>query len=818
MVLTLHFKKFTMISRFFYTIIFILLTNSLFAQKFTISGSIKDAENGEMLIGALVSVPEMVNVGTTANVYGFYSLTIPQGKHTIKFSFIGYEPILKIIDLKESTKIDVELSSKQTQLNEVVIKSEKDDKNIKSMEMSVQKLDIKQINKIPALLGEIDVIRTIQLLPGVSTVGEGASGFNVRGGGTDQNLVLLDDAPVFNSSHLFGFFSVFNPDAVKDVKLVKGGIPAQYGGRLSSLLDVRMKDGNSKRFAGSAGIGTIFSRLAIEGPIVKNKGSFIIAGRRSYFDQFFKLSPNPTIKNAIAYFYDFTAKANYTLSSKDRIYLSGYLGRDKFKFGGRNGFGFDWGNATATLRYNHVFNQKLFSAVSLIYSNYDYSLGVGTDTSGFEWNSKIINYAFKPEFTYYLNSKNTITFGINSTYYTFDPGLFTFKNGTDNRSFGGEKKYALENAIYIANEQMITGRLSAQYGLRYSYFINVGPGTVYDYKDTVGNFARPTIGSTKYTKGQIQNTYQNFEPRLSLKFELSESSSLKASYNRMAQYIHLISNTTANTPLDVWTPSNKNVKPQLADQFTVGYFKNFKDNDYETSVEVYYKDLKNQIDYVDGANLLLNEKLEGELVNGIGRAYGAEFYIRKTSGKLTGWISYTLSKTERKSPNISNDLWYNARFDKRHNLTVVATYDFNKLFSIKGAATSTTTSLVPINPSSAARFNLGFNFVFTSGTPATFPTARYTVQGLPIPHNAINSRNNVTIPPYHRMDLSLTYNFKERKNINGNVVFSVYNLYGRRNPFSIYFQRDPASLFDTQAVQFSVIARPIPAVTLNLTF
>jgi hypothetical protein len=817
------------------TIIATLLCSTLtYAQKYTVSGSIKDAKNGEVLIGAPVAVAELTGVGAAANVYGFYSLTLPKGKYTIKVSYVGYVTQSFPIDLSTTdVKLNVELSEKNTDLKEVVIQADAQDNNVKSMEMGVQKLDIKQISKIPALLGEVDVIRAIQLLPGVSTVGEGASGFNVRGGGVDQNLILLDEAPVFNSSHLFGFFSVFNPDAVKDVKLVKGGIPAQYGGRLSSLLDVRNKDGNNKEFSGSGGIGTIFSRFALEGPIVKNKGSFLVAGRRSYFDKlFFPFSKNPALDGAIAYFYDFTVKATYQITDKDRVFVSGYLGQDKFKFGGKNGFGFDWGNKTLTGRYNHIFNPKLFSNVSLIYSNYNYSLGVGTDTTGFNWKSNIINYSFKPEFTYFINSKNTMTFGVNSTFYTFDPGEFKLKRGVNDTpvSFGDEKKYTIENSAYVGNEQLITGRFSAQYGLRFSNWLNIGPGTIYNYKDTVGNFSRDTLsgkGATVYSKNKIGHSYVNLEPRLSVKFELNESSSLKGSYNRMNQYLHLISNTTASTPLDVWTPATVNTKPQQADQYTLGYFKNFKDNMFETSVEVYYKDMRNQVDYVDGANLLLNKFLEGDLVNGKGRAYGFELYLKKSRGKFNGWISYTLARTERKVSTINNGEWYPNRYDKPHTFNFVANYDFNP------------------------KFTLSANFVYSSGTPATFPTTRAVVQNLIIPNNTYNYRNNVRVPAYHRLDVSfqITNDKKEahyfnkarifglfttprifptipgilakvfrKPNFESNWVFGVYNIYGHANAFSIYFQVDPKNPTKTQAIKFSVIAKPIPSITYNFKF
>lgn len=781
---------------FILTALFFLGARASAQKKCNISGTLKDAKNGETLIGATVVINETKN-GVASNVYGFYSLSAPEGQYTITFSLLGYQSKNISIDLKQDTKLDVDLSENQTELNEVVISSEADDANVKNVEMSVQKLDIKTINKIPALLGEVDVIRSIQLLPGVSTVGEGASGFNVRGGSVDQNLILLDEAPVYNSSHLFGFFSVFNPDAVKDVKLVKGGIPAQYGGRLSSLLDVRMKDGNNKNFQVNGGIGLIFSRLSIEGPIIKNKASFIVAGRRSYFDQlFFPFAKNETIKSAVAYFYDLTVKVNYTAGDKDRIYLSSYLGRDKFGVGGKNGFGFNWGNTTGTARWNHVYSNKVFSNLSLIYSNYDYSLGAGDDQDGFKWNSKIINYSIKPEFSWYANSKNTIIFGGTSTYYDFDPGKLTFYSKGEKREIGDKHKYTLENALYLGNEQSINGRLSLQYGIRFSNFNYLGEGTAYNFKDTTGNFSRDTISSKYYKKNEIIQQYNNLEPRFSAKFEVTEFSSVKASYNRMAQYIHLISNTTASTPLDVWTPSTNNIKPQLADQVALGYFHNFGKNMYESSVEVYYKNLQNQIDYVDGANLLLNKLLEGDLLNGKGRAYGAEFYIRKTKGKLNGWISYTLARTERMVKYINNDEWYPTRFDKTHNLNVIANYSLLEQLSVSA------------------------NFVLSTGTPATFPTQRGQWQGYVYPINIDGARNNVRIPPYHRLDLSVTYDFRKKfkDRYESSIVLSVYNVYAHHNPFGIYFQPSPGAQFVTEAIRYSIIGRAIPALTYNFKF
>jgi hypothetical protein len=774
-----------------------LVSIGSFAQsKFTISGTIKDAKNGETLIGAGVTIKEK-NVSVVSNVFGFYSITEPEGTYTIVINYIGYKPYSNQIKLDKNFVLNIELEESSKELNTVEIKAESAADNVRKIEMSVAKLDIKQINKIPALLGEVDIVRAIQLLPGVSTVGEGATGFNVRGGSIDQNLILLDDAPVYNSAHLFGFFSVFNPDAVKDVKLLKAGIPSQYGGRLSSILDVRNKDGNNKNYQVNGGVGVIFSRLSIEGPIIKNKSSFILAGRRSYFDQFFFLSKNKSIKDATAYFYDFTGKANYIINDKNRIYISGYSGRDKFGFGGENGFGWNNGNLTSTLRYNHIFNRKLFSNVSAIFSNYDYAIGVGDNYDGFSWKANIINYSVKPEFTYYLNDNNTITFGGQSTYYTFNPGKFIFYSKGEKREIGDKNKYALENALYAGNEQKVNSIFSMKYGLRFSNFNYIGPGTAYFFKDTVSIYTRENTGSKEYGKNEVIKSYNNLEPRFSITAEINEYNSIKASYNRTVQYIHLISNTTASTPFDVWTPSTNNILPQLADQVALGYFKNFgKDEMFESSVEVYYKDMQNQLDYVDGADLFLNKLLDGEVINGIGRAYGAEFYLKKSSGKFNGWISYTLARSERKTGKINNGNWYPARFDRTHNLNVVASYDINK------------------------RLSLSSNFVISTGTPATFPTNRLEVQGYVIPHNVDNFRNNTRIPSYHRLDISATYQLKKhfKDKFESNIVISVYNVYGRKNPFSIYFQGNPDVTANTEAVRFAVIGIPIPAVTYNFKF
>jgi hypothetical protein len=767
------------------------------AQQRSVSGYIKDVKNGEMLIGVSVYEKGTTN-GVSTNAYGFYSLLLPAGTHTVMVSYLGYTTQSIEVDLsaKNLTK-NFEVSEESNNLNEVVVSSEREDQNVKSTEMSVAKLDIKQIRRIPALLGEVDIIRAIQLLPGVTTMGEGSSGVNVRGGNIDQNLILLDEAPVYNASHLFGFFSIFNPDAVKDVKLIKAGIPAQYGGRLSAILDIRMKEGNSKKLQINGGIGTIFSRLSIEGPIIKDKMSFIIAARRSYIDILakpFLKHFQPTLGDLKFYFYDLTAKLNYRVNEKNNLFLSGYFGQDVFGAG----FSFKYGNATTSLRWNHLFNEKLFLNTTAFYSNYNYGLGFSNAGSNqsFNWTSNIVNYSIKPDFTYYLNNKNTLHFGGQSIMLQFEPGqaVVTSANGSNNISV--PNKYALENALYIDDEYKFNSRISVQGGIRYSLFDYMGQGNSYTYYDTVPNNARRLKDSTHYKMFQSIALYGNWEPRFSFKLDLTDNSSLKASYNRTAQYLQLVSNTAASTPLDIWTPSTNNIKPQLCDQVAVGYFKNLKENMFEASVEVYYKNMQNQLDYIDNANLLLNKLYEGQLLQGRGRAYGSEFYFKKTKGKFTGWVSYTYSRTFRQIDGLSNNQWYPSKYDRPHNLAVVLNYDFNK------------------------RWNVSCNFVYISGTPNTFPDSRIVIQGYYVGYNTSNLRNNYRNPSYNRADISATYNFKKNENRRwqSSLVFSVYNVYARQNAFAVYFQSDPTIASQTQAIKYSVVGTLIPAITYNFKF
>lgn len=784
---------------------FLLLSPWASAQdKFTINGTIRDASNGEVLIGVTVYIREISN-GTVTNEYGFYSITLPTGTYTVDYSYVGFQSIRKTVTLDKNVQQSVELQPEASQLEEVVVEAETEQANMENMEMSTNKLEIKTILRTPMLFGESDLLRSLQLLPGVSTVGEGASGFNVRGGSVGQNLILLDEAPVYNSSHLFGFFSVFNPDAVKDTKLYKGAVPSRYGGRLASILDVRMKEGNSKRYEVTGGIGTVFSRLAVEGPIIKDKASFIVAARRSYIDILARPFV-PILQNGGALnFYDLTLKSNYNIDRRNRIYLSGYFGRDVFRFDKTQGF--NWGNATATLRWNHLFNERLFLNVTGVYSDYDYALQFGKDDlNRFSWNSSITNFIFRPQFTYFLDSRNELNFGADATYYTFVPANAQGVTNGDVIDISLGRKYNLETAAYVGNTQKVSDALSLEYGLRYSMFQNFGPGIEYIYGDTIAGVRKPVVGSRTYENGQLISRYGNLEPRFSFRVQTGTRASVKASYNRMVQYLHLISNTTASNPLDVWNPSSGNIKPQLADQFTLGYFRDLtEDKNYEFSVEAYYRKTQNQVDYIDGADLLINQYLEGDLLSGDGRSYGLELYAQKKKGRLNGWVSYTIGKTELQVEGINQGAWYPTRYNQLHNLKAAAFYELTHRWSISA------------------------NFIFTSGTPTTFPTSRFIQQGILVPYNAYESRNNVNLPDYHRLDISFRLdgkkvkkNGEQRKN-SDYWVFSLYNVYARRNPFSIYFsqteQRTPVGQpIPSQATQLSIIGTIIPSISYNFKF
>jgi len=755
-------------------------------KRLTISGNIKDKKTGEELIGATIYIKE-IKTGTTTNVYGFYSISLNPGRYSLIYSFVGYTPIEQTIELKENLLLNMELITREQQLKEVVITGERPGENIRNPEMSVVRMDIKTINRIPALMGEVDIIKALQMLPGVQSTSEGSSGFSVRGGGPDQNLILLDEAIVYNASHLLGFFSVFNNDAIKDVVLYKGDIPASSGGRLSSLLDIRMKDGNSKNLSGAGGIGTISSRLTLEGPLDKDRTSFLVAGRRTYVDLFLPFAKNKDIRDNILYFYDFNAKINHRIDDRNRIFLSGYFGRDVFS----NNFArMSLGNQTGTFRWNHLFSQRLFSNFTVIQSMYDYRLGTPEgNVNSFIWKSKLQNQSVKGDFTWYVNPNNTIRFGTAATMHTFDPGN---AKGTGSESLFTEFKlprnYALEYGIYISNEQKVNEKLQIKYGVRFSAFQNIGPATLYNFDQDYN-----VTDSVVFSRSKIINTYHAFEPRLGVNYLLSNSASIKASYSRTVQYVHLAQNSTAGTPLDLWFPSSPNVKPQKADQFAIGYFKNLKENAIETSVEVYYKEMRDVIDFKDNAELLLNPELEGELRTGKGWAYGLELMARKNSGKLNGWVSYTLSATRRKIDAINNGKSYRAPYEKPHNISIVLNYEFNE------------------------RAVLSANWVYSTGSPVTFPTGRAIIGNVIVP--IYSDRNAYRLPDYHRLDLSFSIkgkNKKERK-WQGEWNFSVYNAYGRKNAWAINFVQDtenPGQTYAEKTYLFSII----PAITYNFKF
>ena len=768
-------------------------------EKFTISGYITDYESGETLIGATALVKELGN-GAVSNEYGFYSISVPEGSYTLEFSYIGFGNIIKSVSLSANYKLDVELGEMKNELAEVVVTAKEEDSNVREVSMSVNKLDITTIKSMPTLLGEVEIIRSLQLLPGVNSVGEGATGFNVRGGSIDQNLILLDEAPVYNSSHLFGFFSVFNPDAVKDVKLYKGGIPSRYGGRLSSILDVRMKEGNKKKLNINGGVGFIFSRLSVEAPIIKDKSSLIVAARRSYIDVLAKPFLSESLNGSELNFYDLTLKTNYDINDKNRLFISGYFGRDNFGFGDQAGF--NWGNKTGTIRWNHLFSERLFSNLTFYFSDYDYQIKFGNDSQNkFDWNASIQNIGVKPEFSFFLKPGNLLKFGGQSILYTFDPGNAVGVSEGEERDFSLPQKYAMENAVYVENEIDITTTIKANYGLRLSSFTYLGKGTAYEYADGIPGERRYATSATEYDDWESIKTYYNFEPRLSLQMQLSSNNSIKGSYNRTTQYIHLVYNTTAATPVDVWTPSTNNIRPSTADQVAFGYFQNLNDNTYELSAEVYYKTMNNLVDYIDGADLLLNQFIEGDLIEGEGRAYGIELMAKKTKGKFNGWLSYTLARTERQTPGINGGEWYASRFDQLHNLSLTGFYEIND------------------------RWTTSANFAFNTGSPTTFPTTRYTIQGFVVPHNANEERNNVRLPNYHRLDLSITRKgkIKKGKRWTGDWVFSVYNVYNRKNAFSIFFAQEDGripigSSVNTDAYRLSVIGSFIPSVSYNFKF
>jgi hypothetical protein len=745
----------TMRSFFLFILVFVISLPLQSQEKHTISGYISD-ENGEMLIGVNVYVPNTTH-GTVSNAYGFYSLTLPKSSYTLVYSFVGYEIQEAGFNLTADTKSNIKLVPQSHEIQEVLVTAERKDKNVQEIRMSNVTLQAKTIKKIPNLMGETDIIKSIQLLPGVQTSVEGSSGFYVRGGNADQNLVLLDGATVYNPSHLFGFFSVFNGDAIKNVELYKGGIPAEYGGRLSSVLDVRMNEGNTQKIHGNAGIGWISSRLTVEGPVYKDKVSFLLSARRTYADLMLPFAKDTIAKKSKFFFYDLNAKINFKINENNRVFVSGYFGRDVNIFGDL--FQMKFGNATGTIRWNHSYSGRIFSNLTLIYSDFDYSIGVPQGTTGFKWLSNIIDMGIKNDYTFYINSNNTLVYGLQLTYHTIKPGV---SEQIGEESYINSMEYpdvhSIESAFFISNEQKIKPWLSVQYGLRYSLFQNIGPATLYGYDNN-----HEVDDTMLYGNGNIFNTYGNLEPRLGIRLMLSDKSSLKAGYNRMSQYLHLASNSTATFPLDMWFMSSPNVKPQLADQVALGYFRNFRKNSFETSLEFFYKKMTNSIDFKDHAQLVPNTFLEGELRIGTTRSYGAEFMVRKESGKLTGWISYAYIHTRRHIPEINNGKEFPPPYDKPNNVSVVLQYEINK------------------------RFDLSANWVYSSANPVTVPKSGYYYGKVWIPE--YSQRGGVRIPgtAYHRLDFSFNWNFRIAR-LESNLNVSVYNVYNRHNAFAVYFR------------------------------
>lgn len=756
--------------------IILLSGNLLFSQNFTISGYIRDASSGEELLYATV-VPEGTTNGVLTNLYGFYSLTLPAGDYTINYTYLGYKTFSFRGNLNQNMVKNIELVSTSHELNEVIVFAEKEEENITNTEIGVVKLDIKDAKKIPVLFGEQDILKTIQLLPGVSANSEGGSGFFVRGGDADQNLILLDEATVYNASHLLGFFSVFNSDALKDVKMYKGGIPANFGGRASSVLDVRMKNGNLKKWEASGGLGLISSRLTVEGPLQKDQGSIMLSGRRTYVDVVAGLV-SEDFADLSLYFYDLNLKANYKIGTKDRIYISGYLGRDAF---GTDDFGFDWGNSTMTGRWNHEFNNKMFSNTSLIYSNYDYGFKVQNAGTNIDLDAGIYDYNIKQDYSYFYNTKNRIEFGWNGIYHQFKPTVFSFDQVVSSTA---QERYAFEGGIYVSNDQKVNDKFSMNYGLRLSSMSNIGPYIEKEY-----NQDDQVIKETTYNSGDLYNTYFNFEPRINVTYLLGVSSSVKASYNRNAQYLQLLSNSTSGSPTDMWIPSSSLVKPTVADQVSIGYFRNLKDNQYKFSVETYYKYLQNTVDYENGAETFGNPDLEAELVFGQGRAYGIEFLFEKTKGKFTGWASYTLSKSERQFDEINGGTWFSARQDRTHDISLVGTYQL--------------TSKVTISAT----------WVYSTGDAVTFPSGKYYIDGSLV--NLYTDRNADRMPDYHRFDLGLTWILKDSKKFYNDLNFSVYNAYNRKNAYSITFAENNTG--QTEATRLALFGI-IPSITWNFKF
>ena len=773
-------------ARSIFTIFITLTAIAAYAQKkATINGTVKDAATGESLIGASITLQELSAVGTATNNYGFYSLAVTEGEYTLLFTCVGYKTVTQKVSLHKNEVINISLSPKNS-LQEVVVRSTRfSNDNVVSPQMGVEKLNMTQINQVPVLLGERDILKTITLMPGIKSAGEGNTGFYVRGGGSDQNLILLDGAPIYNASHLLGFFSTFNSDAIKDVSIYKGGMPAEYGGRLSSVLDVKMNDGNDKDFTVQGGIGLIASRIKVEGPIVKDKGSFMVSARRTYIDLFLKAIPDSSINGSSIYFYDINAKANYQFDDKNAIYISGYLGKDVL--GLKNVFGTNWGNSAGTIRFTHLFGSRLFSNTSLIYSNYNYMVESFQNNDGFKATSKITDANLKEDLQYSIANNHIIKFGFNILHHDIAPGDITTTQKSAYNNKHVEQRYGYETAAYLSDEWKAGDHLTILYGVRLSGMFLLGPGTFKTF-----NSDGAATSSITYGSGTVVRRYFNPEPRFSASYTINDDNSLKASYSRNTQNIHLLSNSTSSTPVDLYVMSSKNIKPEIADQVSTGYFKKFDDNNYEFSAEVYYKWLQNQIDYKDGAQLLVNQDVESQLTYGTGRAYGIELFLKKKYGRFTGWIGYTLSRTERRFDAINNGAYYPARQDRTHDGSVVGIYQLSKRWTFSGT------------------------FIYGTGNAVTYPTGKYNVGGLTT--FSYSKRNNYRMPSSNRLDIGATLEGKEHKRYHSSWTFSVYNVYAHRDPYSVSFRDSKTDPNMTEAVETSIFATLIPSVTWDFKF
>ena len=768
-------------NRYFFVILLFLSSGIFAASKHTLSGTITDTTTGESLIGTSVTVKELSDTGVTTNAYGYFSLTLPEGKYTFTITYLGYKTIVLPISLNENKLMNFKLEPNSQMLNDVEITAQRKNHNITSNEIGMEKLEVKEIAKIPVLFGEADIMKTLKLTPGIKSAGEGSGGMFVRGGNNSQNLILLDEATVYNADHLLGFFSTFNSDAIKDIQMFKGTAPAEYGGRISSVLDIKMNDGNNQNYHVGGGIGLISSRLNIEGPIEKDKSSFLITARRTYADLFLKLSKDELINNNQLYFYDLNAKLNYKIDDKNRLYLSGYFGRDVFEFQDR--FGINWGNITGTLRWNHIWSDKMFSNTSIIYSDYDYKVSI--QDAGFSLTSIIKNWNFKHEFQYYMNSKNTLSFGVNSIYHTIIPGQLETSGESDIIPVVLQEKQAVDNGIYVSNVWKPTYNLNINYGLRLSAYHLFGPGDFYSYENG------EVVKTETFAKGDIVKSYFNLEPRLNIAYILNDRNSFKASYTRNTQNLHLVSNSTSSMPTDVWISSSNNVKPEIGDQVSLGYFTNFAKDKFQLSGEVYYRWMQNQIDLKNGADINANDKIEGELLFGKGRAYGLELLLKKKQGKLTGWVGYTFSRTERLIDGINNNNWYPAKQDITHDLSVVGIYDISKKWSVSAS------------------------WVYNTGNAVTFPSGKYLINGNV--QYYYTERNGYRMPDYHRLDIGATWQIKKTKKFESSLNFSVYNAYGHKNPFSIDFEQDENDPSKTNAVM-TYLFTYVPSVTYNFKF